>query len=116
MHYRNSRVGWARGLVAKVTGDLADPREFTVVPAGFARQAGTAFSDDSRAENQTPGILKCHKFASSKHMIGKTFHRRSLGLALPLDVTIGIVGVHPVICVAMGTFVQHLGRAGPDNP
>ena len=89
MHYRNSRVGWAPGLVAKVTGDLADPREFAVVPAGAARQAGTALSDYARVEYQTLGILKCHKFASFKHMIGNTFHQRSFGLVLPFDVTKG---------------------------
>ncbi len=107
MPFRTSRVRWAPGLVAEATGDLADIREFAVVPAGAARQAGTALSDYARVEYQTLGILKCHKFASFKHMIGNSFHQRSFGLVLPFDVTKGNFGVHPVICVVIGTFVQH---------
>lgn len=115
MPFRTSRACWAPGFAAEVTDDLADLRELTVVPAGVARQAGTAPSDYARAECQTLGILECHKSASFKHMIGKTSHRRSFGLALPLDVTKEIFGVHSVICIVMGTFVQHQGHAGTDN-
>lgn len=107
MPFRTSRVGWALGLVAEVTDDLADLRGFAVVPAGFARQAGMALPDYDRVECQTLGILIRHKFAPFKHMIGKTFHQRSFCLALPLEATKGTFGVHPVICVVMGTFIQH---------
>lgn len=107
MPFRTSGVRWALGLVAEVTEDLPDLREFAVIPAGVARQAGTTLSDYARVECQTLGKLKRHKFASFKHMIGKTFHQRSFGLALTLDVAKGIFGVHPVTCGVMGTFVQH---------
>ncbi len=116
MPFRTSRVRWALGFVAEATDDPADLRDFFVIPSGVAGQAGPALSDYAWEERQTIGILKCHKSALFKHVIGKTFLPRTFGLVFTLDVTKGMLRVFPVTCVVMGTYRQHLGHAGTDNP
>ena len=113
MPFRTSRVRWALGFVAEAADDPADLPDFSVVPAGVARQAGTALSDYAREERQTPGMLKRHEFTSFIHMIGKTILQRTFGLVLALVVTKGMFRVFPVICVIMGTYVQHLDTQEP---
>ena len=114
--FRTSRIRWALGLVGEAKDDPADLRNFSVVTAGVARQAGTALSDYAREERQTPGMLKRLEFTSFEHVIGKTFLQRIFGPILALDAAKGMFRVFPVTCVVMGTYRQHLGHAGTDNP